>query len=244
MKNLQIIPDTNFRNILKKLFPKAFENGLLDINNEEIVSCEELKVIDLNIKDLTGIEWFINLVELSCGGNQLTTLPNLPKTLKGLYCYNNSLTTLPELPKTLKNLYSHSNQLTTLPELPDTLERLWCSRNKLTNLPTLPDRLKQLYSSSNSLTTLPNLPDTLEYLYCDKNQLTSLPVLPGTLEDLYCHDNNFTNNENIFIDSKGRVIVKQNDKYFFDCECNKTAIEAKKLCLEHDYNEAIEYFGL
>jgi len=39
MKNLKEIPDRNFRNKLKIYFPAAFEDELLDINNEKIVSC-------------------------------------------------------------------------------------------------------------------------------------------------------------------------------------------------------------
>jgi len=32
--------------------------------------------------------------------------------------------------------------------------------------------------------------------------------------------------------------------FFSGCCCNKTTTEAKELCLEHGYNEAIEYFSL
>jgi len=224
MKNLKEIPDTNFRNELKKLFYNAFENELLDVNNEEVVNCETLSLYNLNIKDLTGIEYFLNLEYLDCSYNRLTSLSNLPDTLKELYCYNNSLTTLPNLPKTL--------------------EYLDCSYNRLTSLSNLPSTLKKLYCYNNQLTTLPTLPDTLEYLDCHYNNLTALPNLPDTLKGLYCHYNRFTNNENIFIDSKNNVIIKQNDIFFSGCCCNKTATEAKKLCLEHGYNEAIEYFSL
>jgi len=176
MKNLQRIPDANFRNKLKIYFPAAFENDLLDINNEKIVSCGFLNLNGLNILDLRGIEWFVNLKYLWCPKNQLTTLHNLPKRLRELDC--------------------HNNRLTTLSKLPDTLEYLYCSNNRLTSLPILPDRL--------------------EYLECDNNRLTTLPKLPSTLEYLGCHDNNFTNNENVFMESNNNVIVKQNNKYFFD----------------------------
>jgi len=204
MKNLKEIPDRNFRKKLKEFFPAAFEDELLDINNEKIVNCKKLFVTYLNILDLTGIEWFVNLEELYCFNNQLTSLPNLPKTLEYLDCSNNQLTSLPELPNKLITLGCYENNLTTLPELPN----------------------------------------RLEYLNCRNNQLTTLPKLPKKLKHLYCHYNRFTNNENIFIDSEGRVIVKQNDIFFAECKCNKTATEAKKLCLEHGYNEAIKYFSL
>jgi len=170
MKNLKEISDTNFRNKLKKIFPNAFEGELLDINNDIIINCKFLWFNNLNIKDLTGIEWFINLENLDCSYNRLTSLPNLPNALKELHCYN--------------------NKLTTLPNLPDTLEFLGCCDNKLISLPNLPDTLKSLYCFDNRLTTLPKLPKTLKYLWCSNNRLTSLPNLPDILIELSSHNNN------------------------------------------------------
>jgi len=189
MKNLKEIPDINFRNRLKRLFTEAFENELLDVNNEEVVNCKKLSLCGLNIKDLTGIEYFVNLEKLDCSYNRLTTLPNLPETLKDLNCYNNNLTSLPNLPGALKDLHCSNNKLTTLPKLPGTLKNLWCSENSLTSLPNLPDRLGELWCHSNSLTSLPVLPITLEYLNCYYNNLTSLPNLPDTLEVLLSNNN-------------------------------------------------------
>jgi len=142
MKNLQIIPDINFRNELKQLFYKAFEEDMLDVNNNEIIKCKGLNVSALKIKDLTGIEWFVNLKMLDCTYNQLRTLPNLPNALKELHCYNNSLTSLSKLPDRLKDLFCDNNNLTSLPELPGTLKDLYCSNNPLRSLPTLPKTLK------------------------------------------------------------------------------------------------------
>jgi len=143
MRNLQIIPDTNFRNRLKDLFPKAFENELLDVNNNEIINCDRLDLYRYGIRDLTGIEWFVNLKYLYCYSNGLTFLPNLPDTLEYLACYNNRLTTLPELPNTLKEL--------------------WCSNNQLTSLPILPDTLKYLVSRNNNILPPTILPKSLKY---------------------------------------------------------------------------------
>jgi len=173
MKNLKEIPDTNFRNKLKRLFYNAFENELLDINNDEIIKCKKLYVSVLEIKDLTGIEWFINLKGLWCYDNQLTFLPKLPNTLKTLHCFDNRLTTLSNLPSTLKELYYRNNQLTTLPKLPDTLKNLDCSDNQLTSLPNLPDRLVYLVSNNNMLPPA-TLPKNLSYFewyiyYINKN---------------------------------------------------------------------------
>jgi len=122
MKNLQIIPDINFRNRLKDLFPKAFENELLDINNEEVINCKRLELYCYGIRDLTGIEWFVNLKYLYCSYNRLTSLPNLPDTLELLYCSDNQLTSLPILPDTLKYLVSRNNNILPPTILPKSLK--------------------------------------------------------------------------------------------------------------------------
>ena len=51
------------------------------------------------------------VTELYCSANQLTTLPELPASLRGLWCQNNQLKTLPELPARLSLLDCHDNQL-------------------------------------------------------------------------------------------------------------------------------------
>jgi len=142
MKNLKEIPDINFRNRLKRLFTEAFENELLDINNGKVASCKRLSLYNLNIKDLTGIEYFVNL--------------------KYLYCFENSLTSLSNLPDTLEYLDCRNNQLISLPKLPDTLNALFCSNNSLTYLPVLPDTLEVLLSNNNMLPPA-RLPKTLKH---------------------------------------------------------------------------------
>jgi len=122
----------------------------------------------------------------------LTSLPDLPPTLRELHCSDNQLTVLPVLPPTLRRLICGGNLLTVLPELPPTLETLTCAVNKLTVLPALPPTLTELRCYENELTVLPELPPTLQSLYCGENKLTVLPALPPTLKDLNCRLNNLT----------------------------------------------------
>jgi len=122
----------------------------------------------------------------------LTSLPDLPPTLRELHCSDNRLTVLPVLPPTLRRLICGGNLLTVLPELPPTLETLTCAVNKLTVLPALPPTLVDLRCYENELTVLPELPPTLQSLYCGENKLTVLPALPPTLKDLNCRLNNLT----------------------------------------------------
>ena len=56
----------------------------------------------------------------------ITSLPELPKTLTYLYCSHTNISILPELPKTLTHLYCGNTKLSVLPELPKTLIYLNC----------------------------------------------------------------------------------------------------------------------
>ena len=79
--------------------------------NNDLGFIKELYIYGL---ELTEIEpgWLNkmnNLTYLNCHNNQLTDLPELPKTLTYLYCSENELTKLPELPKTLNRLNCSDN---------------------------------------------------------------------------------------------------------------------------------------
>ena len=75
-------------------------------------------------------------------------LPILKEDLVELYCYENELTELPDLPKTLKYLYCDTNLLKELPVLPEDLEDLQCYDNPIKRLPKLPKSLKYLSCDS------------------------------------------------------------------------------------------------
>ena len=93
---------------------------------------------------------------------------------KTLHFDSLGLTSLPELPASLRKLDAANNQLASLPELPDSLLELNVYNNQLTSLSKLPDSLQRLYVSNNQLTSLPELPPSLQRLYVSNNQLTSL----------------------------------------------------------------------
>ena len=88
-----------------------------------------------------------HIIELSCGRQQLTEIPDLPN-IEYLYCSANNLTKLPHMPN-IKTLYCGGNQLITFPEYP-TLEMLNCNNTSLSSLPELPN-LKELYCYCNNL---------------------------------------------------------------------------------------------
>ncbi len=199
------IPGTNFRNFLNTNYPT-----FMDISGDSLIIDSAatltgtLDCSGLNIVDLTGIEYFVNITRLYCITNQLTALPALTNNtaLLVLWCSNNQLTSLPTLTNNtaLQELYCSGNQLTVLPDLSNNTALWWldCYNNQLTALPALSANtaLWWLDCSSNQLTTLPDLTNNtaLEYLYCNSNQLTALPSLMNNtaLQRLYCYGNQLT----------------------------------------------------
>jgi hypothetical protein len=157
------IKDDNFLNAL-------IEQGV-DKNGDGIISPEEaaqvhfLYVNNLSISDLKGIEAFVNLEELGCGFNQLTSLDVSKNTaLTNLSCGLNQLTTLDVSNNTALTIYlvCYGNQLTSLDVSKNTaLEGLVCSNNQFTSLDV----------SNNT---------SLIRLECGGNQLTSLNVSNNT----------------------------------------------------------------
>ena len=86
--NAENFPDKNFRNYL--LRQDYGKDGVL--TDEEIKSVTKLVIFSMNIESLKGIEFFTELKELYCYGNQLTSLDlSNNKQLEELYCYTNQI---------------------------------------------------------------------------------------------------------------------------------------------------------
>lgn len=196
------IPDTNFAAFLQQNYPQCMNGSLMDTTCSAIVNEDTLKCINKNIADLTGIEYFNNLIFLDCTFNQLTTLPKMTDSLNQLICRQNLITILPILPLNLTKLDCWGNFLFNLPTLPNNLTYLECAYNSLNNLPSLPSGLKNLYCNDNLLSSLPLLPDSLEVLACSTSptasvKLTSLPNLPNNLNALVCSNHLLTTLPNL-----------------------------------------------
>ncbi|MDD4508388.1 MAG: hypothetical protein PHN26_05600, partial [Eubacteriaceae bacterium] len=105
-------PDTNFRNWVIKNIAK----GTTVLTQTMIDDCKKIDVSGQAIKDLTGINQFTNLENLSCEYNQLTELDlKQNKTLKALFCANNQLKQLDvSLNDNLEDVNCSNNQLTSM----------------------------------------------------------------------------------------------------------------------------------
>ena len=110
--NENTFPDNNFRNYILSTF---------DTDKDEILSPDELEKIteinveELNISDLAGIGFFINLESLNCSKNQLhkLNLKDNPKLLE-VYCSENELEELKFGKQNLQVLHCEKNHLPAL----------------------------------------------------------------------------------------------------------------------------------
>ena len=187
------IPDVNFRNALKVLYPSIFNGDLMDTT----LAATQKGVLDVgnkSIQSVEGIQYFKLTNTWWCDTNQITSLPKLSPNLTGLRCQNNKLTSLPSMPSSMVVLICDYNNLTNLPNLPTSITTLTCNSNQILSLPTtLPAALQTLYVSVNKLTLLPDLPANVVKLDCQRNKLTSLPAtLPAGLKTLYCGYNSIS----------------------------------------------------
>ena len=209
-------PDANFRSYVANDFDTD-ANGSL--SESEINAVTAIYAAEMNISDLTGIEYFTKLEKLYCWSNQLTTLDLSKNTaLRYLSCHGNQLTSLNITKNTaLEYLDCNGNQLPGLNLTKNTaLTELDCGGNPLTSLDVTKNtalvylscymnRLTSLDLSkntaliilqgfSNQLTTLDLSKNTaLEGLYCYNNQLTDLDLSKNTaLRTLYCNENQLT----------------------------------------------------
>ena len=188
------LPDTFFRNYLRNLYPTCFnEAGLMDTTCNEIVNEDQLGIDNnYSIRNIDGLKYFKNLVNLRCYFIGIDSISELPSTLMVLYCTGTYLHKLPSLPPGLQRLQCAGNSITDLPELPAGLYQLDCGINNISSLPALPNTLQHLDCRRNPIRFIPRLPDSLRYLNCSEDSLTSLPEIPPYMTTLYCHYNQLT----------------------------------------------------
>lgn len=144
--------DINFKNALLQTSPTSTNFFALDINMipiaidannnliieySEALSVYRLAITAANINDLTGIEFFTNLIWFTCAGNNLTNI-NLSQLihLEVFGCVQNNLTNL-DISNliNLKILNFQNNQISTLDFSNNPLlEKVFCNNNQLTSL--------------------------------------------------------------------------------------------------------------
>lgn len=240
-----VFPDAKFQEYLKTAI-RPGTSDKIDENGDGILSAEErnkvyrIDVRKSGIKDLTGIERFLNLYTLNCSElglekldlsqnkeldtldcseNNLTQL-NLSQNSKLTYldCSGNKLTQLNLNANTmLEKLICYDNQLSALDvNSLGYLTNLSCGKNPLGTLDVSNlTILKSLACYENGLTTL-NVKNNsyLKDLSCGGNQLTELDLSNNpNLTELYCSDNQLS-----------RLDLRQN-KELTTLQCSQNKLE-------------------
>jgi len=105
-------PDANFR----KYVAEEIDDGDGVLSKSEIKEATSLECTELGIKDLTGIEYFTNVIWLSIDRNELTKIDLSKNTeLQCLWCCNNNLSSLNlKKNKKLTCLECYGNKITKL----------------------------------------------------------------------------------------------------------------------------------
>lgn len=206
------IPDANFKAKLlnASTFNSIATNSagnsmIIDTNSDgEIQISEALNVSNLylnnfEISNLSGIEFFTNLIILQCTDNKLTSLDVSKLTkLDSLFCSTNLITNLNISGLiSLTSLGCDENQLISLNLTgTDNLYVLQCNDNLLTGLDlTGISNLDVLQCQNNKISTLDlsNQNSSLRSLDCYKNNLVNLNVANlSQLSYLECSDNQLT----------------------------------------------------
>jgi gliding motility-associated-like protein len=133
------IPDTLFTKFLKLNHPSVLGPGDSLLIDSAKALRGTLDCSSSNIKDLRGLEYFININHINCSNNQLTNIPSLAgynDSLMSFDCSNNQLTSLPAFrygAVTLKSVNCNNNLFSSLSSfgyLPG-LDTFQCKNNYL-----------------------------------------------------------------------------------------------------------------
>ena len=182
----------------KAAITQADFNADNKVSEAEAASLKSLLLSSMDLTDLSDIKFFINLSDLSCYYNQLTSLDLSSNTaLTDLDCSFNQLTSLDISSNTaLTDLDCSFNQLTSLDLSNNTaLTELYCYNNDLTSLDLSNNTaLTKLYCLNNDLTSIDLRKNTeLTDLQCSDNQLIFLDLSNNTaLTTLWCDGNQLT----------------------------------------------------
>jgi len=195
------LPDTNFRNKLLTDYPDLMTGNALNIVAAKAFN-GVLNISNSNIKNVSGIQFFINVNTLNLSNNNISTIPDISglTQLVNFYAFNNKLVSLPSFATliNLSNFQVQYNLLTALPPL-NTLTKLtniYCNDNKLTKLPDISPlhNLDVLVIGNNPFTSLPDFSplQNLRQLHINQTGIDTVRGLENLthLEVLYAWGNN------------------------------------------------------
>ncbi|CAL2108265.1 conserved exported hypothetical protein [Tenacibaculum sp. 190524A02b] len=198
--NIVNIPDANFKTYL-------VNNTSININGDSEIQVYEannyrssISIEDKNITDLTGIEAFINLKDLFCSKNKLTSLDLSQNiNLSRLHCINNQLNELDITNNTkLKELFCYGNKYTSIDISNNSLlQKLICGSSELfTSIDISNNTALKEFSCQNSNVSALDLSKNvnLTRVAISNNPITSIDVTSNTvLKELSFSNTNIAN---------------------------------------------------
>ena len=221
---LTFVPDDNFEQALIDL---GYDTAPLDdfVLTANIETVTDLDVSSLGIIDITGIEDFVSLANLSCQSNQLTSLDltqninlvsfigsqnqlttvniNNNLQLQSFICVGNQLTNLDVSQNALlESIIILDNQIVDLDLTQNPLlVTLSAPNNLINNIDLSQNTLLQTINLDNNQLTNIDLSQNQDLLliFCENNQLTSADIRNGANENINIEFDYFrmTNNPNL-----------------------------------------------
>ena len=196
-----VIPDIQFRNYLISEYPTAFnaQNELLLDSAEKISGA--INASYLNIKDISGIQYFTKISTIDIIGNEVTYIPDLSllSGLEYLKLQNNKITFIPPLTQNHKliALKCDTNNIRVLPDVKglSNLNHIFCRNNQLNRLPDLTGctNLDKIICTYNNIDSLPDFSANplFSRLICHNNILKDLPdySLHPNFNSMLCMNN-------------------------------------------------------
>jgi hypothetical protein len=168
--------------------------GMMENMSKSIreLSIQEILHGDLDFAYL-GERGFTHVESIELGEGEITSIKNLPESVRSLSCSRNLLTSLEGLPRDLETLICEDNYLSRFNgAATQKIKVLHLSDNKLVELENLPKDLEELYVDNNQLRVL-NLEEcpSLRTLHASNNPMLIIEHVPESLVDLQSENSPF-----------------------------------------------------
>lgn len=202
------LPDTILRNYLKQKVPNCFSGNLLNTNTASSTYIDTIRVSNMGITSLEGLQYFLLIDYINCSHNLITQMPatldagtmvcsyNLLTSFEVTYprvnCSNNQISSLTISSSVIHDINCSNNLLTTIPPKTFSWTGAWtyfnCANNMISSLPAGYGDVFVLDISNNNFTQLPALGFNLTSFYCSGNVIDTINIAATCpyLQTLYC----------------------------------------------------------
>lgn len=231
-------------------------NQVMEIENDQLKSILLINLNERNhqlvILDVPGIssvpqvlKEFIWIEQLKLGGLDITSISNIPYSVKLLHVLDCKLCMgieKDEIPPNVEQLNISNNQLNflNLANLPPNILALHCNNNKITEMfnGEFLTKIIVLKAVGNQLEHLPNFSPSLQKLDVSRNNLKSIDNLSSGIKEVDCSANSIEELVNLPIGLTKLIVYKNNIKRL-DLVMFPNLME-----LDVSYNKSIEIVSL